>query len=306
MEEPVAVPEISVVIPAYLGASTIADCLRSLKLALAGRTHEIIVVESSGDSTGEIVRTQFPDVKLILSAARLSAGAARNRGAAEARAPLLFLTDQDCIVPPDWIRRLEDHLKDPTVSAVGGAVGIRDLSNLSGCAVYFLEFLRHFPSSGMARRNGNFLVGCNSAYRTDAVLRIPFPDQTLGEDVLFSDDLRRNGLTIVYDPRVAVSHHNRTGWGEFFDYNRKMGTAAAAYQVALKPWWVQPFLRMPSLTFLAPGIILPSIGLALIRGRWSYISRFLLLLPMCFLGNLAWAAAFRRKVIELRSDNDQR
>ena len=306
MREAQTEPEISVVIPAYRGASTIADCLHGLKQALAGRPHEIIVVESSGDSARDIIRKQFPDVILIESAQRLSAGAARNRGAAEAKAPLLFLTDQDCIVPPDWVQRLEHHLKDPNVSAAGGAVGIRDLSNLSGCAVYFLEFLRHFPSNGTPRRNGTFLVGCNSAYKTDAVIRVPFPDQTLGEDVLFSNDLRRNGLTIVYDPRVAVSHHNRTGWGEFFDYNRKMGAASAAYQNALRPWWIHPFLKIPSLTFIAPVIILPTIGLALTRARWSYMSRFFLLLPMCVLGNLAWAAAFRRKVIELRSGNVQR
>jgi GT2 family glycosyltransferase len=301
MHEPEAEPEISVVIPAYLGAGTIGDCLRSLKQALAGRAHEIIVVESSGDAALDIVRQQFPDVRLIPSEKRLSAGAARNRGATEARAPLLFLTDQDCIVPPDWIERLGDHLKDPAVSAAGGAVGIRDLSNLSGCAVYFLEFLRHFPSGKGASRNENFLVGCNSAYRTDAVRRIPFPDQTLGEDVLFSHDLRRSGLTFVYDPGVEVRHHNRTGWGEFFEYNRKMGKASADYHDAMKRWWIKPFFAMPALTFLAPAIILPSIGAALVTTRWSYFIRFLLLLPMCLLGNLVWAAAFRRRVMQIRS-----
>ena len=85
----------------------------------------------------------------------------------------------------DWIDRLEGYFEDPAVGAAGGAVGICDPTNLSGCAVYFLEFLYHFPGTGAPQRNENFLVGCNSVYRADLLHRVQFPDQTLGEDVLF-------------------------------------------------------------------------------------------------------------------------
>ena len=287
-------------IPAYFGAHTIADCLASIERATRGRDREIIVVESSGDATAEIVRQRFPDVVLIRSAERLSAGGARNRGAARARGRLVFFTDQDCIVPSDWIDRLERHLEDPSVGAAGGAVGIRNPSNLSGCAVYFLEFLKHFPGNGPPRRDENFLVGCNSAFRADVLQKMSFPDQTLGEDVLLSHALRRHKFGVVYDPRSEVRHHNREGWGEFFNYNRKMGRSAARYHHVLLRWWAAPFLRIPALAFLAPMVILPSIALDLARSRLSYFFRFLLLSPMCLLGNLVWASAFRRQVLEMR------
>jgi GT2 family glycosyltransferase len=293
--------DISVVIPAYGGARTIADCLESVERATRGRRREIIVVESSGDATSEIVSQRFPGVVLIRSEERLSAGAARNRGAAEARGQLIFYTDQDCVVPSDWIDRLERHLDDPSAGAAGGAVGIRNPSNLSGCAVYFLEFLNHFPGNGSPRRDENFLVGCNSMYRAEALRAVSFPDQTIGEDVLFSHELRRNGFGVVYDPRIEVRHQNREGWGEFFNYNRKMGRSAASYHEVLQRWWIAPFLRVPSLAFLAPVVILPSIALDLARSRWSYFFRFLLLSPMCLLGNLVWAGAFRRQVLETRA-----
>lgn len=293
-------PEISVVIPAYFGAGTIADCLDSIVHALRGRSAEIIVVESSGDATAEIVRERFPHVKVVQSPTRLSAGGARNRGTEESRGRIVFFSDQDCIVPPDWISRLEGHLERAGVGAAGGSVGIRNLSNLSGCAMYFLEFLYHFPGRGKRPRDDNFMVGCNSAYRRELLKVVSFPDQTLGEDVLFSDRIRRAGFGIVYDPDVEVKHHNRTGWGEFFSYNGKMGRSAAAYHMVLQRKWARPFLRLPSLVFLSPVVILPSIGFRLARSRWSYLFRFLALTPMCLAGNLVWAAAFRREVIDAR------
>jgi GT2 family glycosyltransferase len=295
--------DISVVIPAYFGSATIADCLESVRLAIQERRAEIIVVDSSGDATAEIIRRQFPDVVLITSESRLSAGAARNRGAAAARAPLVFFTDQDCIVPRDWIDRLEEHLKDETIGAAGGAVGIRNPAELGGCAVYFLEFLYHFPRNHPPRLNDNFLVGCNSVYRAEALRKVSFPDQTLGEDVLFSHALRTSGFGVVYDSRVEVLHQNREGWREFFDYNRKMGRSAAIYHDRIQRWWIAPFFHAPMLAYLAPAAILPSIGFDLLRSRFSYFLRFLMLSPMCLLGNLVWANAFRRQVLEMRPPN---
>ena len=88
-----------------------------------------------------------------------------------------------------------------------------------------------------------------------------------------------------------VLHHNREGWQEFFDYNRKMGRSAASYHRVLRRWWAGPFLKFPMLAFLAPVVILPSIAFALVRSRWSYLFRFVLLSPMCLAGNLVWASA---------------
>ena len=115
------IPDISVVVPGYLGARTVADCLDSIHHAIRGRDAEVIVVESSGDGAAEIVQQRFPNVKVVQSSTRLSAGGARNRGTAESRGKIVFFTDQDCIVPPDWISRLEGHLARPGVGAAGGS-----------------------------------------------------------------------------------------------------------------------------------------------------------------------------------------
>ena len=295
--------DISVIIPAYYGAATIAACLTSVQRATEGRRAEIVVVDSSGDRCGEIVREQFPDVTLVLSPTRLSAGAARNRGVAMARGRiLLFFVDQDCVVPHDWIAALEKHFADPATGGAGGSLGILNPECLTGCGVYFLEFFRQFPQDKPPQRNRNFLLGSNCAYRADVLRDNGFPDQTLGEDVLLSHQMRQHGFDLVYDPRVEVLHRNREGREQFFQYNAKMGAAAAADQLIMKRPIAWPFLRFPILAFLIPAVVLPAIFVRLLRcsKRRTYLSTFLWLLPLCLAGNLVWAAAFRRQVLASR------
>jgi len=288
----IAGADISVIVPAYNGERTILDCLQSIRAALRDRRAEIIVADSSTDATPHLVSSQFPDVRLVRSVTRMSAGEARNRGAAAAVGKLLFFTDQDCLVPLDWIDRLEVHLRDPSVDGAGGAVGIRNLASASGCALYFLEFLYHFPGEHLPQRDTAFLVGCNAAYRAHVLRGVRFPDQTVGEDVLFGRELIRHGFHTVYDSTIEVLHQNKEGWGTFFAYNYRMGQASANYQPALGSRSGAIALRYPMLAFGAPLFVLPAIARRLAESRRGYLGRFLLVAPMCLLGNLCWAAGF--------------
>lgn len=287
--------DFSIIIPAYRGKRTIPDCIRSIDHALRGRRAEIIVVESSADGTEAIVRRQFPNVRILLFASQVTAGQARNIGAKAAHGTFLFFVDQDCVVPEDWIDRLMTHLRDPAVGAAGGSIGIRNPRNLSGCCVYFLEFLHHFPSGRSATRTKRFLLGCNLACRASLFDRIEFPNRTLAEDVLFSHAIRESGLDVVYDPTICVSHWNREGWREFINYNGRMGRASAQYHRQLQPSSGKLVLRFPALIFVAPLVILPSIAMNLL-GAWGYLARFLALAPACLIGNWFWCLEFYREL----------
>jgi GT2 family glycosyltransferase len=249
---------------------------------------EVIVVESSLDGTVELIEREFPSVRVVALGAQTTAGAARNLGVALAKGKSILFVDQDCIVPDDWIERLSRHLEEDGVGAVGGSIGFRNWSNYSGSAVYFLEFLYHFPSEKPAVRNGNFLIGCNLNCRREVFEQAKFPDRTLAEDVLFTSAVRDLGWDTVYDPSIEVSHWNREGWGEFFRYNAMMGRDAAAYHAKSGSPWSSCLRRFPLLAFFSPVVILPKIAFNLI-GRWRYLLRFLLLSPMCLLGNWCWA-----------------
>lgn len=285
-------PLVSVIVPAYGGAATISACLVSLQRALVGWPHELIVVESSGDGAAAMIRAQFPEVQLTVSQQRLSAGLARNLGIRQARGEWLFFVDQDCVVPDSWIDSLLPHLRRAGVAGAGGSLAVGNADVWSGWCTYFLEFLYHFPSSSGPRVCRGFLLGSNSAWRCDVLQSLEFPDQTLAEDVLLSEAVRRKGWQLIYDPSIMVWHQNRVGWRVFLRYSRAMGKASARAHRTMASWWLPWFVRCPFLLYFAPVGVLCMIALRLRGAPWGYRLRFLLLFPICLLGQWFWADAF--------------
>lgn len=294
-------PEVTVIVPAYKGRATIAGCLTAILKASDRWRTEILVIESSGDGTVELVRQSFPQVTVFASPIRLSAGGARNEGFRRARGTWLLCVDQDCLVPEDWIDRLVGLLQQPGTGAAGGSMAVANPGNRSGWCVYYLEFLNHFPSSG-AVRTDNFLIGANSAWHPRLAREIGFPDQTLGEDLLFSEAIRQQGLAVRYDPTLTVHHHNREGWSEFTRYCRAMGDAAAVDQSRLGGLAISILRKMPVLAFGIPLVILPRIAMRLLAAPRGYLARYLLLLPCCVFGQLVWASSFRRRLIQAKAN----
>jgi glycosyltransferase involved in cell wall biosynthesis len=287
--------DVSVVIPAYLGRKTISDCIASVIAGCEDLKREIIVVVSSQDGTVEQIRSEYPSVRIIESPLRVSAGQARNIGARAARGKYLFFVDCDCVVPANWFQAFIEELQDQRLGAVGGSVGFKNWNNWSGSAIYFLEFLYHFPSRKPTTLNSRFLLSCNLACRKTVFESFEFYDQTLGEDVMFCHALQEAGLDIAYKPQIQVLHWNREGWGEFFQHNQRMGKSAAEIHKICgdrKHRWIT---KLPCLIFLSPLVILPKIAVGLV-GQSRYLCRFLWVSPMCLLGNWYWAFAYYREV----------
>lgn len=90
---------ISVVIPAYNAERYLGPAIESI-LAQPYRPLEIVVVDDgSEDRTAAVALSFGPEVRL-LSAAHAGAGAARNRGVAEARGAFLAFLDADDLWTP--------------------------------------------------------------------------------------------------------------------------------------------------------------------------------------------------------------
>jgi glycosyltransferase involved in cell wall biosynthesis len=99
-------PRVSVIVPARDAAPTLERTLEALAAQQLAEPFEVIVVDDgSRDDTAAIARRHEPFVRLVQSPESQGPGAARNRGVAASRAPVLAFTDSDCFPTEQWLVR---------------------------------------------------------------------------------------------------------------------------------------------------------------------------------------------------------
>lgn len=112
--------QITLIIPARNEAALIAQTIEAALIAaddlqasmpMSAPAAELIVVDNqSSDGTAALVRRYSVDPRVrLVECGRLGSAAARNAGAAAARAPVLAFADADTIVPRAALRRIVAH-----------------------------------------------------------------------------------------------------------------------------------------------------------------------------------------------------
>jgi hypothetical protein len=127
--------DLSIVIVTWNVAEKLAACLQSLSLAaLRGLTHEIILVDNaSQDGTVEMVRTQFPSVRLITNASNAGYAAANNQGIALAKGRYVLLLNPGTVVPKDALSRLMKGMDADAMIGIASPL----LTNEEGAPQYY-------------------------------------------------------------------------------------------------------------------------------------------------------------------------
>ncbi len=291
-------PEISIIIPVYNGRDTIDSCVNSILQATKNINSEIILVDSGNDNSGKTISEKY-DVTLITSQTQLSVGAARNLGSKKAIGEIIAFVDQDCLVPTDWAIRIINQLKNDNLDGIGGSVAPDSWTNISGLTLYFLEFLYHLPSNHPTKINYKFLLGCNSAYKRQLTNQVKFPEITITEDVLFSENIKQKGFVTAYDPSLTVTHKNKTGWENVLNYLCSIGEAAARYRKKYRSLLMDLIDKLPLSILLSPVIVIILVGKqVLITKKAQFILAYILILPACFLGSFFWAIGFYREITD--------
>lgn len=109
-------PKVTVVVVSYNTKEKLRQCIEAIE-----PEHEIIVIDNaSTDGSPEMVRNNFPAVKLIQNQENRGFGAANNQGIEEARGELILLLNSDAYAHPGAITRLAEVFCDTSVVAAGG------------------------------------------------------------------------------------------------------------------------------------------------------------------------------------------
>ncbi len=198
---------VSVVVLTYNRAAELARTLAHT-LALAEKPAVIVVDNGSSDGTADMVRSRFPEARLIRLDQNYGA-AARNVGARAAGTPYVAFCDDDtCWATgslPLAARLLDEHPRVAVLSArvLVGPEGRGD----PACAAMAASPL---PSAGLpGRAVVGFLAGA-SVFRRDAFLAAGGYEPRFfigGEEALLAYDLLSAGWHIVYNDRLTVHHH---------------------------------------------------------------------------------------------------
>jgi len=240
---------ISVIVPCFNEEQNIRGCLKALLCQESSYSYEIIVADSSSDKTPFIIRSEFPGVKLIHSASRMTCGQARNTGLANAHGAKILFTDADVRVPRDWLERMAGFLSEYDI--VGGAVANGTPWSLTGSLLYYLEFIRCLPGRGRPKEDYFLMAGANLGYRAETLRGKRFLNGNLADETSMNIQLVQNGSRSIYVPTLSVIHINRKGWKNILAYQRKLGRAGYDWRV-LKDKGKSMVLKVPLLMLFAP------------------------------------------------------
>ncbi len=230
-------PLLSIIIVAYRSRDEIGPCLAALPRTLGGRRVEAIVVDNSpGDGTGELIREKFSHVAYLAPGANLGFGRANNLGYARARGECVLFLNPDTVgnaaalthclarlhgdariglISPQLVladgtmdlacRRSIPTLWDGFCRAVGLAAAFPRTAFFSG---YNLTHLSADGTWAVGAINGAFMLAPRAALVAVAPDGRVFDERFFmyGDDLDLCIRMARAGWKIVYDGRVRITH----------------------------------------------------------------------------------------------------
>ena len=187
--------DLSIIIVNYNVRHLLRKCLHSIYHNTKEISLEITIVDNnSTDGSVDMVKSEFPEVKLIENCQNLGFAKATNQGLRENQGRYILLLNPDTVVLPNALDGMVDFMdENPDAGAVGCKLLYPDGSLQPSCRSFPTLRAAFFENSGLERlfpRNkliGNYRMGY---WRHDCVREV---DQPMGSALM----LRRNAINQV-------------------------------------------------------------------------------------------------------------
>jgi N-acetylglucosaminyl-diphospho-decaprenol L-rhamnosyltransferase len=228
--------DLSIVIVNWNTRDLLRDCLASVLASEGPLSFEVIVVDNaSTDGSADMVRREFPQVRLIASEVNGGYAYANNLGLKAQNARYYLLLNPDTLLPPTALAQMVAYMESRSDAGVAGprlvlADGSLDLACRRGFptpAVSFYRFSglsRLFPKSPrFGRYNMTYLdpdkeaevdsvVGAFMMVRGEAIEQVGLLDEEFfmyGEDLDWAYRMKQARWKVYYNPEVTVLHYKR-------------------------------------------------------------------------------------------------
>ncbi len=239
---------LSVVIVNWNAKDYLRKCLQSLHRDPEGPSEVFVVDNGSSDGSVDIIKREFPSVKLIENEGNPGFGTANNQALKKCAGELVLILNPDTEVLGGSLKTMTDFFKqNPRAGAVGAKLLNVDGSIQLTCARNFPTLLteffwlttlvRRFPKSRIVghylmsywdhggKREVNCLSGACIMARMDLLQKLNLFDEDYfmyGEDVDLCYRIKEAGWQIWYLPEAEIIHY---GGGS----SEKIAEAAAIY-----------------------------------------------------------------------------
>ncbi|MGQ9585709.1 MAG: glycosyltransferase family 2 protein [Anaerolineae bacterium] len=222
---------ISVIIPNWNGEAILPTCLDSLRRQ-SYREFEIIVVDNaSTDTSCQVVRERYPEVRLVELPANLGLTGGVNAGIRQARGEAIALLNNDTEAEPHWLEALTQALQEhPEAGSVASKILLFDRRHIIHSAGDYYRRDGIPGNRGVWQedhgqyRPGWVFGGCGGAvvYRRSLLEDVGLLDEDLFmycEDVDLAWRAQLAGYRCWYEPGAVVYHRlSATGGGVIASY----------------------------------------------------------------------------------------
>ena len=223
--------DVSIVIVNLNSRQLLEDCLRSIYQQTSGVEFEVIVVDNhSTDGSVEMVKTAFPQARLIENATNNRYAIANNQGLAMAQGRYIFYLNGDTVLTGNTVKEFADFLNAHSeTGGVGGHLIYPDGRYQEACFrfpsavnVFYLLCLSRFywqttlatnyifPADATAPQRVDFIVGACFMARRDVLHHLRGMDESYyfyGEDSDLCYRIWQAGWPIYYLPVSAPVIH---------------------------------------------------------------------------------------------------
>ena len=217
--------KLSIVIPVYNEAATIAQIVATVRAVEVGMEKEILLVDDcSRDGTREVLEKmerESPDLQVRYHAENQGKGAALRTGFAAATGDIVLIQDADLEYDPKEYPRLLQPILDGHADVVYG-------SRFLGGGAHRVVFYWHYLGNKLLTTLSNMATNlnltdmevCYKVFKRDVIQAIPLRENRFGFEVEITAKIARRKLKIY---EVPISYYGRDysegkkiGWKDGF------------------------------------------------------------------------------------------
>ncbi|MCX7865515.1 glycosyltransferase family 2 protein [Limisphaera sp. VF-2] len=272
-------PPVGVVIVNWNLRDSLRETLQSFRQVDYPDLRIVVSDNASTDGSQEMVRQEFPEVRLLAHDRGLGYARAASLGMAALlpEVKYIFSTTNDVLVAPDLIRVLVEFAEaHPEVGVAGAKIFFHSPRDRLWSAGGFF-FLGHPWHHGWMRKDAPrynrvrdcaFVTGCGFLLRSEALQKVGFFEESL---VFYSEDadlclrIREAGYRVVYFPLARMWHKTSTTLAKNRPVQLYYSTRNNLYVLQRHRIGIHPLTLWAYLALICPAKML----LFLLLGRWG-------------------------------------